>query len=62
MSSDRVVGNPEVKSRVACLNFSTDGCPSFAQNPKPAGPGRERDRCLRQGRVIKARDSAMLAT
>jgi hypothetical protein len=33
-----------------------------AQNPKPAGPRRERYRCLRQERIIKARDSAMLAT
>jgi hypothetical protein len=32
------------------------------QNPKPAGPGRERYRCLRQERIIRARDSAMLAT
>jgi hypothetical protein len=36
--------------------------PSSAQNPKPAGPGRERYRCLRQERIIKARDSAMLTT
>jgi hypothetical protein len=33
-----------------------------AQNPKPAGPRRERYRCLRQERIIKTRDSAMLAT
>ncbi len=33
-----------------------------AQNAKPARPGRERCRCLRQERIIKARDSAMLAT
>ena len=38
----------------------TSGLP--AQNPKPAGPGRERYRCLRQERIIKDRDSAMLAT
>jgi hypothetical protein len=31
-------------------------------NPKPAGPGHESYRCLRQERIIKARDSAMLAT
>ena len=37
------------------------GYPS-ARNPKPARPGRERHRCLRQERIIKARDSAMLAT
>ena len=37
-------------------------CSSSAQNPKLSGPGRERDRCLRQERIIEARDSAMLAT
>jgi hypothetical protein len=36
--------------------------PSSAQNPKLVSPGRERYRCLRQKRIIKARDSAMLAT
>ena len=36
--------------------------PSSVQNAKPAGQGRERYRCLRQERMIKARDSAMLAT
>ena len=37
-------------------------CPSSAQNPKPADPGRKRYRCLRQECIIKARDSAMPAT
>jgi hypothetical protein len=36
--------------------------PSSAENPKPASPGRERYRGLRQERITKARDSAMLAT
>jgi len=35
---------------------------SSVQNPKLSGPGRERNRCLRQERIIEARDSAMLAT
>jgi hypothetical protein len=38
----------------------TSGLP--ARNPKPAGLGREPYRCLREGRIIKARDSAMLET
>jgi hypothetical protein len=29
-------------------------CPSSAQTPKPAGPGRERHGCLRHVRTIKA--------
>jgi len=41
---------------------TTPGWPVIRPNPKPAGPGRERYRCLRQERIIKARDSAMLAT
>ena len=49
-----------------CLSHPLSGLwksgPSSGQNPKPAGPGRERYRCLRQERIIKARDSAMLAT
>jgi len=53
MRSARLVGNPYSLRQ---------SCPSSAQNPKPAGPGRERYRCLRQERIIKARDSAMLAT
>jgi hypothetical protein len=53
--SSRMVGNPD-------LTGLWKGCPSSAQNPKPARPGRERYRCLRQERIIKARDSAMLAT
>jgi hypothetical protein len=54
VSSCRLVGKPYLGILPTC--------PSSAQNPKPAGPGRERYRCLRQKRIIKARDSAMLAT
>ena len=36
--------------------------PSSVQNAEPAGQGRERYRCLRQERMIKARGRAMLAT
>ena len=54
-ANPRMVGNPY-------LIWLRQSCPSYAQNPKPAGPSRERYRCLRQERIIKARDSAMLAT
>ena len=53
--NSRLVGNPSV---IGLRKV----CPSSAQNPKPAGPGRERYRYLRQERTIKARDRAMLAT
>jgi hypothetical protein len=44
------------------LSGRNPACLSSAQNPNPARPGRERYRCLRQERIIKTRDSAMLAT